>query len=90
MSHVSANKKKLMARIRRIRGQVEALEKSLDADPDCMEVLTQIAAVRGATQGLMMEVLDGHLHEHLAEQPDKKKRAEEIAGVSALLRSYFK
>lgn len=90
MSHVSANKKKLLTRIRRIRGQIEALEKSLDADPDCMSVLTQIAAVRGATQGLMMEVLDGHLHEHLAQEPDKEKREEEIAGVSALLRSYFK
>ncbi len=90
MSHVSANKKKLVARIRRIRGQVEALEKSLDADPDCMAVLTQIAAVRGAAQGLMMEVLDGHLQEHLAEEPDRKKREEEIAGISAMLRSYFK
>lgn len=90
MAHVSANKKKLLARIRRIRGQVEALEKSLDGDPDCMSVLTQIAAVRGATQGLMMEVLDGHLHEHLGEQPNKRKREEEIVGVSALLRSYFK
>ena len=90
MSHVSANKKKLMSRIRRIRGQVEALEKFLDADPDCMAVLTQIAAVRGATQGLMMEVLDGHLHEHLAQEPSQEKREEESAGVSALLRSYFK
>ncbi len=90
MSHVSANKKKLLARIRRIRGQVEALEKSLDADPDCMAVLTQIAAVRGAAQGLMMEVLDGHLQEHLAEEPDRKKREEEIAGISTMLRSYFK
>ncbi len=55
-----------------------------------MAVLTQIAAVRGAAQGLMMEVLDGHLQEHLADEPDRKKREEEIAGISAMLRSYFK
>lgn len=90
MSHVAANQKKLLSRVRRIRGQVEALEKSLSSEPDCTEVLTQIAAVRGAVHGLMMEVLDGHLREHLAHEPSEKKREAEIDGVSSILRSYFK
>ena len=90
MSHVTHDRKKLLARVRRLRGQVEALEKALAGEPECMATLTQIAAIRGATQGLMLEVLDGHLREHVAVERNATKREAEIANVQALLRSYFK
>ncbi|MUV15155.1 metal/formaldehyde-sensitive transcriptional repressor [Noviluteimonas gilva] len=90
MAHVGGSSKKLLTRVRRIRGQVDALETALAGDPECMAVLTQIAAVRGAVNGLMMEVLDGHLREHLARERSAGKREAEINEVTAILRSYFK
>jgi DNA-binding FrmR family transcriptional regulator len=90
MSHVTPHRKKILARVRRIGGQVGALEKSLQADIDCAAVLTQIAAVRGAVQGLMMEVLDDHLREHVAGEPNRKQRTRELAAVAALMRTYVR
>jgi FrmR/RcnR family transcriptional regulator, repressor of rcnA expression len=90
MAHVTGHRGKLLTRIRRIGGQVAALEKSLESDIDCAAVLTQIAAVRGAVQGLMMEVLDDHLHEHVVGEPNSKVRAKEMAIVTALMRTYVR
>jgi FrmR/RcnR family transcriptional regulator, repressor of rcnA expression len=90
MVHVTEHRGKLLKRIRRIGGQVTALEKSLQSDIDCASVLTQIAAVRGAVQSLMMEVLDDHLHEHVVAEPDRAARAREMAAVNALMRTYVR
>jgi DNA-binding FrmR family transcriptional regulator len=90
MAHVTAHRKKILSRVRRIGGQVTALEKSLGADIDCAAVLTQIAAVRGAVQGLMMQVLDDHLREHVAGEASHRRRARELALVSALMRTYVR
>lgn len=90
MSHVLHNKSKLLARARRIKGQVAALEKAIESGTDCTLVLTQIAAVRGAVQGLMIEVLDDHLREHLSSQEDANLRDAEVTAVMRILRSYFK
>jgi DNA-binding FrmR family transcriptional regulator len=90
MAHVSPTKTKLLSRVRRIGGQVAALEKALESDTDCTEVLVQIAAARGAMHGLMMEVLDDHLLEHIVAEPDETKRSDEAAAVIQLLRTYVK
>ena len=90
MSHVSRDGKKLLGRVRRIGGQVAALEKALQAQADCADVLVQIAAVRGAVNGLMAEVLRTHLQEHVVEEKDPKRRDREAAVVTGLLRTYFK
>jgi DNA-binding FrmR family transcriptional regulator len=63
--HTSQQKSKMLARVRRIRGQVEAIERALDKDADCYEVMHLIAAVRGATTGLMNEVIEDHVRGHL-------------------------
>ena len=90
MAHVTQHRRKLLTRIRRIEGQVSALAKSLESEVDCAAVLTQIAAVRGAVQGLMMEVLEDHLHEHVVAEPGRRARAREMAAVTALMRTYVK
>ena len=90
MSHVIGNKSRLLSRTRRIRGQVVALETALEGNADCTAVLTQIAAVRGAVQGLMIEVLDDHLREHLSAEQDAALRDAEVTMVMKILRSYFK
>lgn len=91
MSHTIANKKKLLARIRRIQGQSLALEKVLQQEPNCMLILQQIAAIKGAVNGLMKEVLEGHIREHLGAQDiTHQQRQDEIEQVIGLLKSYMK
>lgn len=91
MGHTSHNKTKLLNRVKRIRGQVEGLERGLEEGRDCAEVLQLIAAVRGAVNGLMAEVIEEHLREHVA-SPDlasdeRTRGANDIAGI---LRTYLK
>lgn len=90
MAHLNQNRSKLLARVRRIRGQVEALEKALAQDVDCAAVLTQVAAVRGASQGLMIELLADHLRHHVAEREEPGERAAAVDDVTAILKSYLK
>jgi len=91
MAHTINNKAKLLTRIRRIRGQTEGLEKAVSAEGDCTAILQQIAAIRGAVNGLMAEVLEGHLREHLGpEAADSAERARDMDDVVSVLRSYLK
>ena len=91
MPHTIAGKKKLLARIRRIKGQSTALENMLEEESDCMLVLQQIAAIKGAVNGLMKEVLEGHLREHLGAQDiSHQQREKEVEQVIGLLKSYLK
>ena len=92
MAHISRNRPKLLARVRRIRGQVASLEKVLETERDeCAATLQQIAAIRGAINGLMSEVLEGHVREHLgASDASAKERSEVVEVVVDALRSYLK
>lgn len=91
MPHTIKAKKQLLTRVRRIKGQTEALEKALDRETECAAVLQQIAAIRGAVNGLMTQVLEGHIREHLG--PDAtppKQRNKDLEQLVAVLRSYLK
>lgn len=88
MAHVTRDKKKLLARIRRIGGQVAALERAVDAEADCSDVLVQVAAAKGAMHALMMEVLAGHLAEHVVAVDSETERAQEAQLLMELLRKY--
>ncbi len=91
MSHTITAKTKLIKRVRRIKGQAIALEKSLGGEPGCMEFLQQVAAIKGAVNGLMKEVLEGHLREHLgAKDITQQQRQEEVEQVITVLKSYLK
>nr|WP_067295303.1 metal/formaldehyde-sensitive transcriptional repressor [Marinobacterium profundum] len=91
MGHTSKDSKQLLTRIRRIKGQAGALEKALEEDCDCSAILQQIAAIRGAVNGLMAQVLEGHIREHLgADDISPQERAEDVDQVVAALRSYLK
>lgn len=68
MSHTVREKQKLLARVRRIRGQVEGIERALESETDCEQVLHQIASVRGAMAGLMAEVVEDHIRTHLVDR----------------------
>ncbi|MFT6732846.1 MAG: DNA-binding FrmR family transcriptional regulator [Polaribacter sp.] len=91
MSHTIASRKKLLNRVRRIKGQSIALEDTLEGEPDCLKILQQIAAIKGAVNGLMKEVLEEHLREHLgAEDITQQQRQEEVEQVILVLKSYLK
>lgn len=92
MGHTVREKSKLLGRVRRIRGQVEALERALEAEKGCSEILHQIAAVRGAMNGLMMEVIEDHIQMHIANpaitrESERSRGAEELVDV---IRAYLK
>ena len=91
MPHTIKGKKKLLTRVRRVRGQAEALERALESELDCSAILQQIASIRGAVNGLMAEVLEGHLRDHLGpDAKNAKQRAADLEEVVDVLRSYLK
>lgn len=91
MAHTIKGKAKLITRVRRIRGQSDALEKALESDADCAAILQQIAAIRGAVNGLMSEVLEHHLRDHLGSEAfDAAQRGNDLEEVVSVLRSYLK
>jgi DNA-binding FrmR family transcriptional regulator len=63
MPNSPEDKKRAVLRLRRIKGQAEALERAVLEGVDCKSLLQQIAALRGAANGLMAEVLESHLRE---------------------------
>lgn len=92
MSHTIREKQKLLARVRRIRGQVEGIERALDGEAGCEQVMHLIAGVRGAVAGLMAEVVEDHVRTHLIDaqtNPDalQKQAAEQLLDV---FRTYLK
>ena len=84
MAHTIRDKKKLLNRVRRIRGQVEAIEKALDQERDCSELLQTIAACRGAINGLMAEVIEGHIRFHVVD-PDEKPTSKQAKAAQELM-----
>jgi DNA-binding FrmR family transcriptional regulator len=84
MAHTGREKTKLLARVRRIRGQVEAIERALETDVGCADVLHAIASVRGAMNSLMAEVMEDHIRFHVmgpAGDSEGEKGAEELIDV---------
>ena len=67
MSHVAAEKAKLLNRIRRLRGQIEAIERAVEADDECADVLQQATSCRGALDGFIAEVIEDHIREHMVD-----------------------
>jgi DNA-binding FrmR family transcriptional regulator len=65
MGHVAKEKAKLLNRIRRLRGQIEAIERAVQADDECADVLQQATSCRGALDGFIAEVIEDHIREHM-------------------------
>lgn len=91
MPHSPEEKKRVLARVRRVRGQLDALEAALEKGAECGPVLQQIAAIRGAVNGLMAGVLESHLREEFTGlvEPTVAQRSS-IDGVISLVRTYLK
>lgn len=92
MAHIIRDKKKMLNRVRRIRGQVESIESAIDRGADCSEILHTISACRGAINSLMAEVLDGHIRFHVVD-PDQNPSSERARATQELidvLRTYLR
>jgi FrmR/RcnR family transcriptional regulator, repressor of frmRAB operon len=92
MAHTTKDKEKLLTRVRRIRGQVEAIERALDSDQECGGVLQLMAACRGALNGLMAEVIEGHVRFHVL-APEKSQDSPQAQAAEELIdivRAYLK
>ncbi len=91
MAHTIREKTKLMNRVRRIRGQVEAVERALEEEKGCADVLQLIAAARGAINGLMAEVIEDHVMLHVANHALAQDRRDEgAAELIDVVRAYLK
>jgi DNA-binding FrmR family transcriptional regulator len=86
MAHTLKEKQKLLNRVRRIRGQLDAVERALDQDSGCAAVLQQATACRGALDGLIAHVVEGHIREHVidpraAADDPRAQSAEELIEI---------
>ena len=92
MTHTVREKKKLLARVRRIRGQVEAVERALEAEAGCETVMHLLASTRAAMSSLMSEVIDDHVRTHLvdAEKHPGALNGEATEELLAVIRTYLK
>jgi len=92
VGHTVKEKSKLLNRVRRLRGQVEAIERALEAEAGCAEVMQLVVSVRGAANGLMAEVIEDHVRIHICD-PAHDSDAERARGAEQLIdvvRAYLK
>lgn len=90
MSHTVRDKKEVIDPPEKIQGQSAALEKMLNSDHECAEVLQQLAAIRGAVNGMMMQVIEGHLTDHVVKEPEEAQREADLGVVMQVIKSYLK
>ena len=100
MAHTIRDKQNLINRVRRIRGQIEAIEKALTQERECSRILQTIAASRGAIDGLMAEVVEGHIRMHIADprrlaaargsRSSSAQHAQDTEDLIAVIKTYLK
>ena len=90
MPNHDRQKLKLLQRVRRLRGQLDALDRSLEADQDCGDQLMLLAAIRGAVNGLMGEVLEDHIRFHLTDGVKEQIAPELAEDLIDLVHAYLK
>jgi DNA-binding FrmR family transcriptional regulator len=91
LSHTTKNKAKMLGRVRRIKGQVDAIERALDGPSECEDILQLVASCRGALNGLMAELIEGHLRFHVL-APNQKTLPSQLEAADeliAVVKRYF-
>ena len=84
MAHTIRDKSKLLNRVHRIQGQIGAVEKALEQEQDCSTILLTISACRGAINGLMAEIIEGHIRYHVVD-PDRQPTSEKAKAAQELI-----
>ena len=88
MAHTTTEKVDLVNRTKKIIGQLEAVQRALNEDEQCAEMLQRLAAARGAINSLMGELMEDHIRNHM---PRNSKSSEEAADdLVTIVRTYLK
>lgn len=90
MAHTIREKSKILSRVNRIKGQLEAFSKAIESEQDCYQVMQLLASCRGALNGLMAEVVEGHIREHIVKAENKKLAAESGEDLIEIMKSFLK
>ena len=90
MSHAVRQKSKIVARVNRIKGQLDAFAKAIEAEDECYQVMQLLASCRGALNGLMGEVIEEHIRDHIVEAENKKNATESGEELIDIMKSFWK
>jgi FrmR/RcnR family transcriptional regulator, repressor of rcnA expression len=90
MAHVIQNKRKLLARVSRIRGQLNGIEKAIAEGRECGELLLTLAACRGALNALMAQILEGHVRQHVLDSGSRNSQITAGEELIEVIRRYLK
>ena len=92
MSHTIREKTKLLHRVRRLRGQVEAVERALEAEAECVDVMQLVVSVRGAASSLMAELMEDHIRFHVSDpaRDRDRRRAKGSEQLIDVVHAYLK
>lgn len=90
MAHTIRDKKKILARINRLKGQLEAFSQAIENEKDCYQVMQLLSSCRGALNGLMGDLVEDHIREHIVKAETKKNAATSGEEVIEIMRSFWK
>ncbi len=92
MAHTTEEKKKLLARVNRLQGQLKSIRSAIEEEEDCATVLQQIAACRGAINSLLVEIIDGEIRFHVLSKNSKvdSQEAQAAQNLVEILHRYIK
>ena len=91
LPEISREKQKLFSRIKRLRGQVDAVERALTTGEECADILMLLAAIRGGVNSLMAEFLEDHIRLHMMHPNHRAESQEELTeDMISLVRAYLK
>lgn len=90
MAHTIKDKAKIISRVNRLKGQLDAFVKALEAEQDCYQNMQLLSSCRGALNGLMTEMVEGHIREHIIEAENKKSAAESGEDLIDIMKSFLK
>lgn len=90
MAHTQKDQKRIISRIRRIKGQLTSIENSIEEGEECYKVLQTLASCRGALSGLMGEMVAGHIRDHIVAAKNSKEASEAGEETIQIMQSFWK
>jgi DNA-binding FrmR family transcriptional regulator len=90
MAHTIRNKKELLNRVRRLQGQLAGVERALEAEHECDDLLHRLAACRGALASLTAEVIEGHVRFHIVNPDTSSERSQAARQLVEVVRKYLR
>jgi DNA-binding FrmR family transcriptional regulator len=90
MPHTIREKSKILARVNRLKGQLDAFAQAIEAEKECYHVMQLLASCRGALNGMMGEIVEGHIREHIVEAENKKTATESGEELIEIMQSFWK